>query len=47
LRRADEERQSRLERKAEEEAQMRAIARAATVSLAGPPRLVLVAVVKP
>ena len=44
LRQVDRDRQARLERRTEVEARMKAIAQAANVSLAGPPRLVLVAV---
>ena len=43
LRRADDDREGRLRRSADSEAQLKAIAQAARVSLAGPPRLVLVA----
>ena len=47
LRRSDHDRRARLCRSAEAEARLKAIAQAATVSLAGPPRLLLVAVVTP
>jgi superfamily II DNA or RNA helicase len=46
LRRADDDREGRLHRSADSEAQLKAIAQAATVSPAGPPRLLLVAVVR-
>ncbi len=46
LRRAEEAREGRLRRSADAEAQLKAIAQAASVSLAGPPRLLLVAVVR-
>ncbi len=46
LRQADDTRRLRQRRRAELEAQMKAIAQAARVSLAGPPRLLLVAVVE-
>jgi hypothetical protein len=46
LKRADDDREGRLRRRADAEAQLKAIAQAAHVSLAGPPRLLLVAVVK-
>jgi superfamily II DNA or RNA helicase len=45
LRRADDHREGRLRRRADSEAQLKAIAQAASVSLAGPPRLLLAAVV--
>jgi superfamily II DNA or RNA helicase len=44
LRRADDDREGRLRRSAEAEARLKAIVQAARVSLAGPPRLLLVAV---
>jgi superfamily II DNA or RNA helicase len=44
-RQASDDREARLERKAEHETQLGAIARAAAVSLAAPPRLVLAAVI--
>ncbi len=44
LRRADEDGKAQLRRSADSEAQLKAIAQAASVSLAGPPRLVLAAV---
>jgi hypothetical protein len=47
LRQADEDHRARLARTVEEEAQMAALSRAARVSLAGPPRLVLVALLRP
>ncbi len=46
LKRADDDREGRLRRNADSEAQLKAIAQAAHVSLAGPPRLLLVAVVE-
>jgi hypothetical protein len=45
LRRADDDREGRLRRSADAESQLDANAQAASVSLAGPPRLLLVAVV--
>jgi hypothetical protein len=47
LRQADEDRRARLECRAEEDARIELIAQAANVSLAAPPRLVLVAVLDP
>jgi len=47
LRQADEDQRARLSRKLDEEEQVAAISRAADVQLAGPPRLVLVAVLTP
>jgi superfamily II DNA or RNA helicase len=44
LRRADEDGKAQLRRSADSEAQLKAIAQAASVSLAGPPRLLLAAV---
>jgi superfamily II DNA or RNA helicase len=46
LRRADDDRDGRRRRSAESEAQLKAIAQAASVSLARPPRLLLAAVVR-
>jgi hypothetical protein len=46
LRRQDEDGNAQLRRRADAEAQLKAIAQAASVSLAGPPRLRLVAVLE-
>jgi superfamily II DNA or RNA helicase len=46
LRRADDDREGRLRRSADSEAQLKVIAQAASVALAGPPRLLLAAVVE-
>jgi len=47
LRQADERQRARRAREVEDEAQMAALSRAAIVQLAGPPRLVLVALLRP
>jgi superfamily II DNA or RNA helicase len=47
LRQADERQRARRAREIEDEAQMAALSRAAIVQLAGPPRLVLVALLRP